>query len=75
MGYAIVPDIKDEGVACQKACAHRDCQLTREEWGNAKCAICGKPMRAGQAYYRDERGHVHAACLWDENERNAAKVA
>ena len=51
MGYYIVPNIKDKKVVCQKPCEHRDCKANREEWTNAKCDDCGKPLTASMPFY------------------------
>jgi len=64
MGYYIVPDITDEKVVCQKPCDHRDCKLNREEWTDAKCDDCGKPLTAGMAFYfKDIRIPVKHQCV------------
>ena len=51
MGYYIVPDITNEAVVCQKPCQHEDCAANRKEWTDAKCCDCGKPLKAGMAFY------------------------
>jgi len=67
MGYAIVPNIKDEAVVCQQPCQHKDCAANRAMWTDAKCAICGLPMLPGQTFYFDDNGKPeHASCLYDK---------
>ena len=74
MGYAIVPDIKDEKVVCQSLCRHRDCAANRKEWGGAVCVTCGHPLTPGQAFYYadgatpDHPKHEHAGCAYDRVE-------
>lgn len=76
MGYGIVLDLKDPKWTCQQPCNHRDCAASRKEWTDAKCAICGEPMLAGQPFYytnQDDKKyykypdqeHVHAHCIMD----------
>ncbi|MDD5092814.1 MAG: hypothetical protein PHV74_00315 [Dehalococcoidia bacterium] len=68
MGYAFVPDIKDEKVVCQKPCQHRDCAANREMFSK-NCNICGKPMLAGQPFYLDDNHNPqHAHCVWEQVE-------
>jgi len=70
MGYAIVPDLKDERVVCQGPCQHRDCAAVRAEWTDATCAICGKPMLPGQKfYYNDQKQHEHTICAYDQAQK------
>jgi len=56
MAYYIVPDIKDERVVCQEPCTHYDCKANREEWTDAKCDDCGKPLLPGMAFYFKQTG-------------------
>jgi len=69
MGYALVPDIKDEAVVCQKGCNHRDCEANRKMFGEAKCAICGGALRAGEKFFQNDEGKLeHAVCVWEQEE-------
>lgn len=66
MGWLIVPDITDDRMVCQNPCDHRDCAANRKQWGEGKCRICGEGFKAGQRFYYEDRGAVHADCLEDE---------
>jgi hypothetical protein len=73
MGYGIIPNIKDESVLCQKPCKHTDCAAMREDFiTNANCWICGKPLKAGDAfYYKSDKGKytkVHRLCAMEDEE-------
>jgi len=73
MGYLVVPDIKDEWQVCQGDCQHTDCAALRAFWPDAKCAICGEPMKAGQSYFNEGKGVAHAGCVYDrETKRQRA---
>jgi len=65
MGYLFVPDLKDEGQVCQSPCQHTDCAKLKAFWPEAKCEICGDPMKAGQAYFNEGAGVAHAGCVYD----------
>ncbi len=83
MGYAVVPNIKDETIVCQKPCEHKDCAANRDEWMFSKCTYCAMPMRAGENFYYDldegeklpessgERSkfHIHAGCMYERAEK------
>jgi len=75
MGWGIVPDIHDENLVCQQPCQHRYCALNRQEWGEAKCRYCGKPLLAGEAYYREDGNvKIHFRCAWDEEDKRRASL-
>lgn len=70
MGYSIVPNIRDNDVVCQVTCEHTDCLAILERWADADCAICGRPMEAGQKFYmNDENKPEHALCVWEIAEK------
>ncbi len=73
MGYAIVPNIKNEVVVCQKPCEHRDCAAIRKDFiDNMTCKICGKPLEIGDKFYYCQQGNqdkVHMICEIERSER------
>lgn len=66
MAAGIVPNIRDEAVVCQEPCSHHDCAVSRQDWTGALCSKCGGPMMAGERFYYEGKGHVHALCLEQE---------
>lgn len=68
MAALIVPDLRNPKIVCQEPCKHRDCAGLREEWHNAICRFCNKPLKPEQRFYYDNGGHVHALCLEEQIE-------
>lgn len=68
MGYGFVPDLTDDNIVCQSDCSHGDCKMTRDQWENAKCCLCGEPFKPNAPFYYESGKPAHARCVWDKYE-------